>query len=150
PAADARIKALGVLTAWGDWPTFLATSTFVPPEDRLKVNNPEFLAKMAPLEPLAWLPKVQARSLRIQDVRKDGHMPDAAQERMEKAAPDKAEIDQFGDAAALVPAAASGRLLGWIKGQLQPEPRSEAPAEKRERIHFYPARMPASRIVEPH
>jgi len=150
-ATDARIKAVDVLTPWGDWPTFIGKSSFIPSEDRLKINNPEFLAKMKPLDPLEWIARIKARSVRMQDVRKDGHMPDAAQANLEAAAPDFVEINQFGDAAALVPAAANGRLLEWIKASLEPDRKERAAADKAQRIHFYPARMPAgSPLGEPH
>ena len=139
-AADARIKALDVLTPWGDWPTFVAQSSFIPSEDRLKINTPDYLAKLAPLDPVAWLSKVKAKSLRIQNVRSDNHMPDAAQERLEAVAPDTAEINQYGDRAALVPAAANGRLLAWIHSQFQPDAKPQESTEKSQRIHFFPAK----------
>jgi len=150
-ATDARIKAVDVLTPWGDWPTFISKSSFVPSEDRIKINNAEFLAKMKPLDPIQWLAKEKARSVRIQNVRKDGHMPDEAQENLEAAAPDFIEINQFGDAAALVPNAVNGKLLDWVKGSLQPEKKERTAIDKAQRVHFYPARMPAgSPVGEPH
>jgi hypothetical protein len=150
-AVDPRIKALDVLTPWGDWPLFLAKSTFVPSEDRLELNKPEFFARVAPLDPLQWLPKVKAQSVRVQNVRRDGHMPDDAQEFMEAAAPQTAEIDQFGDPAALVPAAANGKLLDWIKYQLQPEAKPQAALDKSQRIHFSPPKMSTtSPLGDPH
>jgi hypothetical protein len=141
-AVDPRIQAVDVLTPWGDWPTFAKESTFIPSEDRMEVNKPEMLASLAKLDPVTWLPKVQAKSVRIQNVRKDGHMPDAAQERLEKAAPEIAEINQYGDAAALVPAAANGRLLEWIKNSLQPVANA-VPNQRTERIHFFPGKLPS-------
>lgn len=149
-AVDARIKAVDVLTPWGDWPTFIKESSFVPMEDRLVINTPAMLESMAKLDPVLWLPKVQAKSLRIQNVRKDGHMPDAAQERMEKAAPELAEINQYGDAAALVPASANGRLLDWIKNSLEPAGNTKPAAQRAERIHYFPGRLPSgSPLGEP-
>jgi hypothetical protein len=139
---DPRIKAVDTLTPWGDWSTFVPKSPFIPAEDRLKINNPEFLARIAPLDPLSSLSRIKARSLRIQDVRKEGHMPDACQELMEAAAPDTAEINQFGDSAALVPAAANGKLLDWIKSQLQPDAKPQVAAERSVRVHFFPPKLP--------
>jgi len=139
-AADPRIKALDVLTPWGDWPNWLAKSKFVPADERAKYATPEFLARVATLEPIQWLPKVKARSIRIQNVRQDGGVPDVVEERIEAAAPDIAEINQFGDGRALVPAAAGGRLLDWIKTQLQPDAKQGVAAAKSERVHFYPAK----------
>src|SRR5215510_12883766 len=106
---------------------------------------------MKALDPLESFPKIKAQNLRIQNVRRDGHMPDAAQEKLEAAAPETAEINQYGDAAALVPAAANGRLLDWIKGRLKPEGNQQLAAEKGQRIHIYPAKMPAgSPLGDPH
>lgn len=139
-AVDPRIKSIDLLTPWGDWPLFIQKSAFIPSEDRLLINTPEFLAQVAPIDPLTWLPKVKARSIRLQDVRHTGQMPDAAQEKMEKAAPEIAEINQFGDSAALVPMAANGRLLTWIKSSLLPPVSPVAEADKSQRIHFYPAK----------
>ena len=139
-AADPRIKALDVLTPWGDWPTWLAKSKLIEEDERAKYVAPEFLARVAPLDPLQWLPKVRARSVRIQNVRADGGVPDTIEEKIEGAAPDIAEINQFGDSRALVPAAAGGRLLDWIKAQLQPDAKATLAAAKSERIHFYPAK----------
>jgi len=142
-AVDPRIKALDVLTPWGDWPTFLAKSTFIPAPERNDLNTPEFAAKVAGLDPLQWLPKIQAQSLRIQNVRHDGHMPDNAQMAMEAAAPQIAEIDQFGDGAAFVPAAMNGKIFDWMRAQLQPDAHRGAP-EKTQRVHYYPPQMPAN------
>jgi len=142
-AVDPRIKALDVLTPWGDWPIFLAQSTIVPQEDRQQVNKPEFLKKVAGLDPLQWFPKVKAQSVRIQNIRRDGHTPDAAQELMEAAAPETAEIDQFGDTAALVPMAGNGRLLEWLTAQLRPDAKPQVALDKSQRTHVFPARMPA-------
>ncbi len=149
-AVDPRIKAIDLLTPWGDWPTFLSNSTFIPAEIRSKITSPEFLSKVAPLDPLQWLPKIKAQSIRMQNVRSDGHMPDAAEEHLEAVAPDFAEIDQFGDRAALVPATANGRLLGWIKTQLQPDAKPHVAMEKSQRIHFYPAKAPVAPLPMPH
>jgi cephalosporin-C deacetylase-like acetyl esterase len=139
-AADPRIKALDVLTPWGDWPTWLAKSKFVPDDQRAKYVAPDFLARVAALDPLQWLPKVKARSIRIQNVRQDGGVPDSVEEKLEAAAPDITEIDQFGDSRALVPAAAGGRLLDWMKEQLKPDAKATVAAAKSERIHFYAAK----------
>lgn len=143
-AVDPRIKALDVLTPWGDWPVFLAKSTFVVKEERADLNKPEFLKTVAGLDPQQWFPKVKARSIRLQNVRKDGHMPDEAQEGMEAAAPETAEIDQFGDLGALYPAAANGLLLNWITTQLKPGANPPVFADKAQRVHYFPPKTPAN------
>lgn len=149
-AVDPRIKVLDVLTPWGDWLLFLAKSTFVPSEDLQALNKPEFFERVAGIDPMQWFPKVKAQSVRIEDVRHDGHMPDDAQEMMEAAAPQTAEIDQFGDAAAFVPAAANGKLLEWLRSQLQPDAKPQPAVEKSQRVHFYPPKAPANPLSEAH
>ena len=50
-----------MLDPCGDWPTWLATSPFVPEEERADYLEPEFLKKTTALETLDWLPKLQAK-----------------------------------------------------------------------------------------
>jgi hypothetical protein len=140
-AADSRIKAVDVLSPWGDWPTWLATSKLIPDDERPKYLTPEFLARAAALEPIQWLPKVKAQSLRIQNVRQDSEISDSSELKMEAAAFSTAEIDQYGDSAALYPRV--GRMLDWIKHQVSTDPRSNVTELKSERVHFYPARAKA-------
>ena len=52
-AVDSRIRALDVLDPWGDWPTWIATSPFVPEDERTDYMKPEFLKKAATLEPVS-------------------------------------------------------------------------------------------------
>lgn len=138
-AADPRIKALDVLTPWGDWPEWAAKAKVVPEEERSKYQSVEFLARVAALDPIQWFPKVKARSVRIQNVREDPNVSKASQERMEVAAPATAEIDQIGDFHALVPLAAGGRMFSWLRAQLQTDAKPQIAADKSQRVHFYPA-----------
>ena len=45
----------------------MATSPFVPEDERAEYIKPEFLKKVAILEPVDWLPKIQAKKFRLQD-----------------------------------------------------------------------------------
>ncbi len=137
-AVDPRIKVVDVLTPWADWPDFFAQSRFVPAGSRAKFLAPEYQSAVAPLEPLNWLPKLQNKSVRIQNVRQSGPMPDAAQEKLEAIAPETAVINQYGDPAALVPHASGGALFDWLRSQLQPDGKPQVALGKSERIHFYP------------
>jgi hypothetical protein len=138
-AADARIKALDVLTPWGDWPAWLAKSNVVTDTDRAKFAAPQFLASVASLDPMEWLPKVKARSVRIQNVRQDAAVPANCQEHIESVAPGFAEINQYADVRALYPYAAGNRLFEWLRLQLQPDAKPQELAEKSQRIHFFPS-----------
>lgn len=136
-ATDSRIKALDLLTPWGDWPQFFAKTRMLTPDARQNYTKPEFLGKVAPLDPVDWLGKVKANSIRLQDVRKTSPMPDGSQERMEAAAPQRVIINQFGDSSALVPHA--GALFTWIHGQLHEEQGKAVAVEDSERVHIYPS-----------
>lgn len=137
-AADPRIKFVDVLTPWGDWPAWLATSKLIPEDERATYLKPEFLARAAKVEPLQWLPKVKAQDLRLQDVRLDDQMSDAAELKMEAAAPETSEIDKYGDPPALLPHV--GRLLDWLKQKLGPDSNVSSAELKTDRVRYYPPR----------
>jgi hypothetical protein len=138
-AVDPRIKAIDVLTPWGDWPQFFAKTHFISKEAREKYLAPDFLAKVATLDPLDSIKNSKAKNIRLQNVRKSGPMPDELQERMEAAAPPRAIINQYGDPSALVPHASGGAIFEWIHAQLQPGLAPQVAQESSQRIHFYPA-----------
>jgi hypothetical protein len=137
-SVDKRIRAINVLTPWGDWPNFFSQTRYVAADKRAKFMAPEFQTKIAPFDPVKVLPKVQARSVRIDDVRKSGPMPDSSQEHLEAAAPSTAIINQYGDPAALVPHASAGEQFAWLKTELQSKAKPKVSLVKGERIHFYP------------
>jgi acetyl esterase/lipase len=139
-AADPRITALDVLTPWGDWPDWLQTSKLVPGAERANYLTPEFLALAAPLDPVKWLPQSKARSVRIQNVRHDGVVPDVCEERVESAAPEFAEIDQYGDSRAFYPYAVGGKIFDWLIAQLQPGAKPQEVADKSQQVHYFPAK----------
>jgi hypothetical protein len=86
-AVDPRIKVLDTLDPWGDWPTWMATSPFVPEEERAEYVKPEFLKKAAVLEPIDWLPKIQAKKFRLQDAVFETNTPKVAKEKLRAAVP---------------------------------------------------------------
>ena len=136
-SVDKRIQALDVLTPWGDWPNFFAQTRYVAADKRSKFLAPEFQSKIAGMDPLTVLPKVQAKSVRIDNVRKSGPMPEASQGRLEGAAPPNAIINQYGDIAAFVPHA--GASFAWLRAESQPNAKPQVAPAKSERIHSYPA-----------
>jgi hypothetical protein len=86
-AVDPRIKVLDVLDPWGDWPTWIATSPFVPEDERAEYVKPEFLKKAAALEPLDWLPKIQAKKFRLQQNIFETDTPKAVKEKFRTVVP---------------------------------------------------------------
>lgn len=138
-AADSRIRAVDLLGPWGDWPEWIAETKIIPDEERAKYQKAEFLAKVAPLEPVAWLPKVRAKALRIQDVRVNKSMPDEAQKKLEAAAPDFAVLNEYGNGRAFMANQLPGDAFQWMKDRLKDGTQVQAAAAKSERVHFFPA-----------
>jgi hypothetical protein len=146
-AADSRIKVLDLLTPWGDWPDWLAKSNIVPEGERANYLTAEFLARSEVLDPIHWLPKIKAQSVRIQNVRQEPQIPDEVEEKIEAAAPEMAEINKFGDSAALFPRVTGGRLLDWMKAHVAPDSAKQAGPVQSQRVHYYPAKAKTSSPV---
>jgi len=138
-ATDPRIRVVDLLGPWGDWPKWVEQTKIISDEERSKFEKPEFLAKVAPLEPIAWLPKMKAKALRIQDVRLNKSMPDEAQEKLEAAAPDFAVINEYGNGRALMASQPSYALFEWMKGQMRGDEAEKVALKTSERIRFFPA-----------
>ena len=116
--ADTRIKALDLLDPWGDWPDWLKNSAQIPDEERSGYLKPEFLAKVAGLDPVVYLPKLSVRSLRIQQILSDPATPKAAMDRIAAASPSPADVSRFADATAHFDAMHSTGVSGWLKREL--------------------------------
>jgi hypothetical protein len=118
-AVDARIKVLEALDPWADWPTWIATSPFVPQDERPDYLKPEFLKKVAPLEPLEWLPKIQAKKFRLDNGLFDTVTPKTVQEKLRAAAPASARVMLYKNMEEFKQAFQDGRNLQWIQHELQ-------------------------------
>jgi len=138
-AVDARIRAVDLLGPWGDWPGWVAHSQIVAKEERNDFLKSEFLDKVAPLDPVLWLPKMKAKIVRIQDIRKNTSIPDESQKKLEAAAPDFALINEYGNGRAFLSAQPPALTFQWLKDQLQPDAKFQVSADKSERVHLYPA-----------
>jgi len=139
-AADPRLSAVDLLGPWGDWPTWLAESKIVPDAERAPFLKKEFLDGVAPLDPVLWLPKSQAKALRLQDVRGNVSIPDAAQGKLEAAAPEFAVINEYGNGRAFLTAQPSFAALDWLKEQLRGSANAKRVAlEKSAQVHVFPA-----------
>lgn len=133
-AVDPRLKAVDTLNPWGDWPDWLANSPIIPANERADYLTPEFLAKVKPLEPVDWLPKVKASALRLQFVTGSPSVPELAMEHMEAAAAHDATTPRFTVARYqntqdLIQQTDHGKLYDWIKDRLRPDGRSEPDAK---------------------
>lgn len=118
-AADPRIKAVDALDPWGDWPDFLAKSPLVL-DDPAHENyvKPEFLKKVAPLDPVKWLPQLKV-PVRIQQVKENEVTPMECKDAVKAAAPKQAEVLRFAAAMDLGKREGQGRLFEWIKDKLR-------------------------------
>jgi len=134
------LSAVDLLGPWGDWPTWLAESKIVPDAERAPFLKKEFLDGVAPLDPVLWLPKSQAKALRLQDVRGNVSIPDAAQGKLEAAAPEFAVINEYGNGRAFLTAQPSFAALDWLKEQLRGSANAKRVAsEKSAQVHVFPA-----------
>lgn len=126
-AADPRIKTIDVIDPWGDWPDWMAKSSLIPEVERPNYLKPEFLKKVAPLDPLQWLPRLNSQRVRLQQVLDDSVTPRAVQERIKVAAPGSARILAFDNTRQFSSAVSGDTIVQWVKDQLRP-PSSLQPA----------------------
>jgi hypothetical protein len=132
-AVDPRIKVLEALDPWGDWPSWMATSPFVPQEERAGYVQPEFLKKISALDPVEWLPKVQAKRFRLDNELFDAVTPKVAKEKLRAAVPQGASVEVYKNMEEFRAAFADGRNLTWIQHELEslPEPAGKAGSASR-------------------
>jgi len=117
-AADPRIKAVDTLEPWGDWPDFLATSPVIDDAARANFVTPEFLKKVAPLDPVKWLPQLKI-PVRIQQIKETQIVPIKCKEAITAAAPKQVEVMRFVAVTDITRRESGGRLFDWVKDKLQ-------------------------------
>jgi hypothetical protein len=118
-AVDPRIKVLDTVDPWGDWPDWLQSSPAVPDDERASYLKPEFLKKTANLDPLTWLPKVQAKRFRLQDAVFAPTTPKAAKEKLRAAVPAGATVVVYKTPEDTKAVMSGSAVLQWIKQELQ-------------------------------
>jgi len=125
-AMDPRIKVMDTLDPWGDWPTWMKMSTFVPTSERADYVKPEFLSRVAPLDPTDWMPKIQARRFRLQQRSFEYETPGQSKEDLQSAAPPGAVVafyrtpNEFANAVG----ERTEKSLDWIKAELRSLPQT--------------------------
>ncbi|MGA8301304.1 MAG: alpha/beta hydrolase [Terriglobales bacterium] len=117
-AVDPRIKVLDAVDPWGDWPTWMATSAFVPEDERAKYVKPDFLKKVAALDPVEWLPKIQAKKFRLQQTAYDRTTPDSCKEELRAAAPKNSVVALYKTEQEYGAALYGSKQLEWIEHEL--------------------------------
>jgi hypothetical protein len=121
-SVDPRIKVLEALDPWADWPVWIATSPFPPANERADYLKPEFLKKVTTLEPLAALPKIQAKNFRLDQEQFDPVTPKSVKEKLQAAAPAGSVVLQYKNMDELKPAFENGNNLSWIQHELKSLP----------------------------
>ena len=133
---DPRIKVLDAMDPWGDWPAWMANSIFVPKDERPDYVKPEFLSKVAPLDPLEWMPKIQAKKFRLQQRAFETETPASIKDKLDSATPPGATVVRYKTRVEFGQAIGSGgsKSLDWLKHELQslaqPAPERAVAAQK--------------------
>lgn len=118
-AVDSRIQVLDTVDPWGDWPTWMAQSSLVPEEERANYVKPEFLKSVAPLEPIDWLRKIQAKRFRLQDAAFESNTPSAAKQKLREAVPSKGTVVIYKTPEEFNAVIRSKTELDWIQHELR-------------------------------
>jgi hypothetical protein len=124
-SADSRIQVLDLLNPWGDWPDWLKQSAWVPENERPNYLRPEFLEKVAMLDPVQVLPKLTTPVVRLQQVKDDRITPTAARQEIATALPHGAILLQRDSWSEYWKAFKEQNLWNWAKERLEPPPARE-------------------------
>jgi hypothetical protein len=127
-AVDPRIKVLDTLDPWGDWPIWMANSPFVPEDERAEYVKAEFLKRAETLEPIEWLPRIQAKRYRLQDAIFESNTPKVAKEKLRAAIPDGAIVVIYKTPEEFNAVVRGKKDLEWIQHELQSLPDTRAGA----------------------
>jgi len=127
-AVDPRIKVLDSVNPWGDWPTWMSTSPFVPEDERADYVKPEYLKKVALLEPIDWLPRIQAKQFRLQDALFETNTPKTAKEKLRAAIPARAKVVIYKTPQEFNAAINHDQEMDWMHAELRALPDPQAPS----------------------
>jgi len=118
-AVDPRIKTLDLVNPWCDWPDWMAKSTLVPANERPGFVTREFLDRVAPLDPLKWLPELKTQKIRLQEVNSVTVTPAESRQKIEAVAPSNVQLLHFDNTKEFVTTISGGTTFDWIKQQMQ-------------------------------
>jgi hypothetical protein len=125
-AADPRIKVLDVLDPWADWPAWMAQSPFVPENERADYVKPDYLNKVAALEPTDWIAKVQAKKFRLQQRSFVIETPVVAKDKLAAAAAPGVTVVRYTTRTEFYTVVGNdgSMTLDWVHDQLRSLPQS--------------------------
>lgn len=125
-AADSRIQVLDAVNPWGDWQEWMAKSPIVPENERPAYMKPEYLKKAAMLDPVEWLPRVQAKNFRLQDAVFDGSTPPAAKEKLRASVPLYTTVVLYKTPAEFNAIVNRNKVMEWMHRELRLLPETSA------------------------
>ena len=117
--SDPRIKALDLFNPWGDWPDWFEKSPIIPEGERPRYVTTGFQKGVAPLDPVAWLPRLKGRAIRLLQVKSDGDVPTASQAALARVLPTGGQALAYDDNMAMWSRQSEGRLFVWLSRQLR-------------------------------
>lgn len=118
-AADPRIQTLDLVNPWGDWPSWMKTTQLVSPVERKDYVTADYLGKVAPLDPVKWLPKLGEHHIRIQIIDEQVKQEKTALDSIEAAAPQHAKVIHYTTVAEHKAASGKAPAFQWVKDQLR-------------------------------
>jgi len=118
-AVDSRIRVLDALDPWGDWPVWMASSQFIPEGERPDCVKSDFLKKAETLDPVEWLPKIQAQKFRLQDAIFESNTPTSAKDKLRNAIPANSTVVIYKTAEEFNAVIRGNKELDWIEHELE-------------------------------
>jgi hypothetical protein len=118
-SVDSRITAIDLMDPWGDWSEWFAGSKLVPQTERAEFLKPEFLEALVPLDPLQWLPKLEGKPVKVDDVMYETGTPLNAKTKIEAALPSSVVLVRYKSPEEFQEnALKDGKLVTWMREQL--------------------------------
>jgi len=112
-SVEPRLKRIDLIDPWGDWPVWLAGSSMILEDERPKLTTKEFEDRVSALDPVQYLPTIDASRLQLLDVAYDRDTPAEAKKAIESAMPKGASILRYATPAEFQ--AAGDQLLTWLQ-----------------------------------
>ncbi|MBO0719959.1 MAG: alpha/beta hydrolase [Blastocatellia bacterium] len=125
---DKRIKAIELVDPWGDWPHWVAKSPVIPENERANYVKSEFLKKVAPFDPVQWLPRLKI-PVRLQYLIPESATPKEAQKSILAAAPPQAQVITQKEGLAKYRATLGQNFFDWLIDQVRTPSKVQAPGE---------------------
>jgi dienelactone hydrolase len=116
--ADPRIAFVDAINPWGDWPDWLKESRVIPEDERADYLKPEFLQKVAMLDPVKYLPQLSPGRIRIEQVASDPMTPQDVQAKIAASASTPSVVVHYSDVRTQIHVWMTQNW--WLKEKLQP------------------------------